>query len=102
MLGNPDSDAIDNHPRPSPVREEPLVILRRQEVTVTFSRRDKRKEDIAVKQKAPVLPVSGRGSTGRAAAAAVCSILLMLQCSLALNSAETTELHAHAHTHTRM
>lgn len=27
MLGNPDSDAIDNHPRPSPVREEPLVIL---------------------------------------------------------------------------
>lgn len=36
-----------------------------------------------------VLPVSGWGSTGRAA---VCSILLTLQCSLALNSAETTEL----------
>ena len=36
-----------------------------------------------------VLPVSGRGSTGRAA---VCSILLTLQCSLAPNSAETTDL----------
>lgn len=36
-----------------------------------------------------VLPVSGWGSTGRAA---VCSILLTLQCSLALNSAETTDL----------
>lgn len=27
LLGNPDSDAIDDHPRPSLVREEPLVIL---------------------------------------------------------------------------
>ncbi len=39
-----------------------------------------------------VLPVSGRGSTGRAA---VCSILLMLQCSLAPNSAETTDLQTY-------
>lgn len=83
------------------MREEPLVILRRQEVTVTFSRRDQREEEIAVKQKPPVLPVSGRGSTGRAAAA-VCSILLMLQCSLAPNSAETTELHTHRHAHTHI
>lgn len=33
MLGNPDSVAVDDHPRPSPVREEPLVILKRQEMT---------------------------------------------------------------------
>lgn len=37
LLGNPDSVAVDDHPRPSLVREEPLVILQRQEMTSLFS-----------------------------------------------------------------
>lgn len=63
------------------------MILQEQEITRVF--REVLGGPQQVVARPPVLPVSGRGSTGRAA---VCSTLLMLQSSLAPNSVETTDL----------